>query len=460
MTPPRFRPRLEGFEDRAVPAVLTWVGSGLASSAANWSPAQLPAYGDELIYDGGYSNANSTSLYSMGPYAAIRLRNGYSGTVALGTTVSTGILELRSGSIDQVSAERELYVTSSLTWTGGTLNSGSTANVVHVTGGTATIAPTNAGTVYSGSQLSFENGAVGTFTGGTVSFTNIGTVEVIGASTANLTDVTFDTTANALPIKLTPGVGGVGTPTVYAKNTTAHAIESYDGQVFVKGGGTVKLTKTIPNSLSIGVAIYGGLLAVENGTTLDVGANSILVKDTTVGGVLHPVRLATVAVGAVGTPNQAEPVAKIKAGELKISGQASITISDNAYRLDLLAANDHRFGELEVTGTILWEGGTYSPVIHATDVSKRDRWTNTGTFKVAGNVVKVAPVGTCAVGLKYNVLESTVGFAPIVVGNTVLPTIEGVDQNGLDLWKWRPATAAYSQPNIPIKSWAVERQRA
>ncbi len=99
-----YRPQLMAFEDRILPANLTWVGQagGTWSVATNWSPAQVPASGDTVTFDGRAgigANTNSTmnlgggGLYRIGK---LNLTNGYTATITLNSHLYTDVLNIQS----------------------------------------------------------------------------------------------------------------------------------------------------------------------------------------------------------------------------------------------------------------------------------------------------------------------------------------------------------------------------
>lgn len=103
-----FRPQLLVFEDRVVPANLTWVGpaGGNWSVAANWAPAQVPGNGDTVVFDGGGAagGANTNSTMDLGGGAQyhigrLRVNASYTQAVTLNTTLYVDVLEMFGGTV-------------------------------------------------------------------------------------------------------------------------------------------------------------------------------------------------------------------------------------------------------------------------------------------------------------------------------------------------------------------------
>ena len=67
---PRLRLHLEQFEDRTVPAIITWIGgTGDWSTAANWSTGTVPGAGDDVVIPSGsvvtHTSNSAETVYSL-----------------------------------------------------------------------------------------------------------------------------------------------------------------------------------------------------------------------------------------------------------------------------------------------------------------------------------------------------------------------------------------------------------
>ncbi len=236
--PPRqsFGLSLERLEARDVPAAYYWappLGSDLsAATASNWRigsgpsllASQPPDADDHLYFVGGLgqmdclipatltaSSGNAFAgihlLFGPGPTTATGDGEsggglpglvGYWNTVTLADSFSVGALTVECGYISQGSSSvpsgngSTLTVTSSLNWTGGTLNSNSVAGFINLAPGATGVAepsftnPGINGTVYLGSVLTTQASSTLTVKAGTYNMTVSCGFNVLASSLLNL----------------------------------------------------------------------------------------------------------------------------------------------------------------------------------------------------------------------------------------------------------------------------------
>jgi hypothetical protein len=100
-----YRPQLLGYEERVMPATLTWVGNGVGDGAlwsvnTNWSPAQRPVNGDTLNLS-ATRGANTSSTMDLGGgvqyhIGQLNLLDNFGGTITLNSDLYVDVLNMRS----------------------------------------------------------------------------------------------------------------------------------------------------------------------------------------------------------------------------------------------------------------------------------------------------------------------------------------------------------------------------
>jgi hypothetical protein len=120
---PHSRPRLELLEDRRAPAVLTWVGpsGGEWSVGSNWDAGRAPAAAADAVID----TPGVTAVHGQSVLDSVRSINGRGGLVM----AAGGLINLTAPSTlgdftmfrGRFGGPADLTVTGSLTWSGGTL---------------------------------------------------------------------------------------------------------------------------------------------------------------------------------------------------------------------------------------------------------------------------------------------------------------------------------------------------
>lgn len=396
---------LNPMEDRTVPAVFYWLGGGnnTFGTVGDWTldpvnkapAAGTPGAGDEAVYDGTVSSAVCAEVGAADPFgytylssiAAIRAVNGYAGVLGFPRALSVGTFQMTSADA-QTDQYTDLTVTGTFTWTGGTINLNTGLVNLILSGATATIAPEGGGTVTTGDNLNFTNGATGTITAGTINFNNGSVYSLTGTGTT----LTVDTSAGDVnfqqpappPAPQPEAVIGQGTLEITkgGHNNPKPFPIVVAGEWDLIGGTTVNVTGGGSTQYSVStraVAPQSGLISIENGSTLQV-ANGVAIGK---GGVLQ----SQPKPGA-GQDQRLTFPAVLK-GNLDLSG--------GGFMIDAGAA-PHVWGTFNVTGNVNWTGGMFHVTVDPNAANLNfDQWIIDGTLNVTvtldqnGNPVPGSP---------------------------------------------------------------------
>jgi hypothetical protein len=420
----RFRPRVEGLEDRWTPDSYVWSpqpGSTDATVPANWringDPAtDLPGADDDVQFEG--SAADCTNFGTAGAYYLVYAGRGYTGTVTLASAFTVGQFTLESGAVRAGSAAHNITVTAQFVWTGGTLNSSAHLTSLVLDDATATIAPLNAGTVTTGSTLSFVNAATGSFSPGMVNCINSAVLSVAEACVLSIESVNFIQNPDAEDFN-NGDITVRGTTSFGARVVNWMGTYRFVGQanVFLRGGGA--------NAPAYSQVRSAANTYIESESKITVTNQDSYVQIS--GGHLSTLARAGAAV----------QTATID-GKLQLDGsggQVDIVICDGS--------TPHVFGTLFVTGDINWQAGTFRPVVNASNPPEADLWRTSGKFTVGGQA-QLAP-GTINIppgGMPANQLwlflqgdDRIDGTPPAVIGG-----IYTVSPSGSPVKKWFFAT--------------------
>jgi hypothetical protein len=407
----RFRPGVEVCEAREVPATFFWHGDrsgGYPGDPANWGLSETnpylratvhPSSGDDLVFKGTVSNLGCLNLgFGTSSYNSILIANGYTGTVNTSNALTFHSFTLAAPGTYNPSADQT--VDTAFSWTQGTL--GGPGRVMRLTGGTAAVTPGAGNTLTSGMGFSFEGSVAGTVSTGTLRFASAKSILAVGSSVVNLTNLTITSAvATNEPIKAR---GASSAPKVITEKLTAtqHGLVVEDfGTAKVVGGGTVKFG---PVGAAGGPAVTasGGYLAVESGTTLDAGTNTVQITNS---------RLSTITKAGVNPQTATITTELLTVQQVGDGGRSSIHIGDAIY-----AEDSGDFGRLFVNGSITWTGGTYHPTVNIDDPAKA-----------------------------YYILEAGNGFQKFNAITSVLPTITGAG------WERDAATMGWGEKEWKIK---------
>ena len=131
-------------EDRLTPSAgsFYWMGVNNKgySDVANWyknADHSLPLSGDQIFVGNG-SVSSSFTVPSAYAFSSLTLAASFTGTVTVPDDLSVGSLTISGGNPVQGGSAgaggNDLFVTQTLSFTGGTLNSGGNFGTVHITG--------------------------------------------------------------------------------------------------------------------------------------------------------------------------------------------------------------------------------------------------------------------------------------------------------------------------------------
>lgn len=431
-----------------MPARFDWLGtvSTDALDAANWSsmeePGGLPGEDDHLYFNaslvvnppgevggppspGGGLSVNCDNLQSLGDgFAGVHIGATYSGTVTMGEALTFGEFDLANGAISQSASAYDLTVTGTFNWTGGVLNSSTTAATFTLSGATATVSPGANNTITTGSTLNLVaretgTGLVGTnatFTSGEVLFANGLGLIIDSLCTANMQPnnpqspkVDFRASnvelAGVTEINIKAnGLLLVFSGTFDSKNIPLR-IEG--GSLEVQGTSTAKFGGRVggvefgPPGAPNGPSVYlnNGQIGISQGGTL-TAPNGLLLKQSG-NPATNLSRLVTLWNAVAAAAGQNQPDATI-IGNLNNSGADVVMCVNQLTRT--------KFGRLVVQGTVDWSGGVYRPVVSAdgTNPADADLWYATGTFTISNAAAKLAPGTVNAQGVP-NVQQPAVG---------------------------------------------------
>jgi hypothetical protein len=438
-----FSPELESLDDRIVPANLLWTDAAQDEqfgNPADWlnrdtlqPVTSAPVAGDNIYFDGNYFathpwlNPNCINLFgASSEYGSINLINSYAGNVSTPTGFQTAILDLESGSLDQLSSTADITVNQNFNFTGGTLNSTSNLANLIISGSnaTATFNP-NGRTVNLGDNISLQNGAVATMNAGTINITN---------------DNEQFNINQFCGLKVAPGGNLVASEGIRFNNSIDIAANAWLEVV----SGTFEAGGLIEND--------GGSFTLDSDTKAYVpGLNRLP------GGWQYYTQNSGVTRLFGGSTLQTNPLARayvaFHGGLLttvaNASGNSSATIDTPVFNFlggDLFideADPNHHYGTLTVTGSVNWLGGTYHPFV-AGDGVQSDQWYAKGTFTVnAGTVLSPAaldgegnPIMPNA-NMRWAIIRADGGIpnpSPVPSYNTAIWTLDPVAGNPIREW--------------------------
>jgi hypothetical protein len=327
----------------------------------------------------------------------------------------------------------DITVTEEFEWTRGTLNSSNYLATLTLDGATATITPLTtggimtpptAGTVYLGSNITLENGAVATMGEGTIELTNDGIEIDVEANCAF--DVNPGTSAVAeISNLLSTHIQISANAAITVLSGTFQAA----GRLTNAGSFTLMLNTgaAFPGVVGNDVAYLqtGGQTLLSNGSTLHTDAS----KDVKItGGTL----------GTMSSTSDATTTATISSN-LEVTG-GNILIG--------VGTVPHTFGTLQVSGNVVWTGGTYRPVVFGTqDNGSADLWLATGTFTIGAGAT-IAPGCVDDEGLEMTPVEANLRWL-ILQGNGGITGNPTFDAN----WAFLDPVM---NPGQPVTQWKIK----
>lgn len=381
---------LQTLESREVPANLYWLGySSDFTDPANWGGA-IPSSADHLYFTGPTSpppsppppgmpppppvppsGSNTSTTFVKGPinppipyaptslpdnYAGVHILNNYSGTLTIPFNISFGAYEQTSG--NTYTPGTDVTVTSTFSWTGGNVNTSSTAGEYRIQGVPLGTVNPNGGTVSSGSTMRIEPnptsliGSVVTFLAGTIDWLGGEGIIVDRFSIADIKPapgavVTFDAKTSGKEIQILEN----GTATIHALDRPSGntQLAQFDGVNYSveNTGGTFKVHDRTNAKLTGGVAYLGvggqpafvavkqtsGLTQLEAASKITTNADSGVLFE---GGTFEVLNIDNV--------NLVQPEAVID-GAVLFGGTATLTMSGTKY------------GVLSISKYMKWSGG-------------------------------------------------------------------------------------------------------
>lgn len=387
---PRTRLGFEALERRDVPARYTWTndfstGDHDFNTSTNWYPNGVPGAGDDVRFaSASHIGTNDSCDNFSGTFNSISLDMSYSGTVTLDGTVVTNNLSVYGGTIDQPlsSGASDITVYSNFEWTAGTINSTSTLSALNIDGATASIAPSNAGTVYLGSTLNFTGGSEVDVEPGEIFGSNnplvtlfncqmrVNTVTV--GSNVRWSNVSQIELQNAADTFTLTGPGTMDKTSMY----------NHAGTVVIQGGATIDLIgrAVVSNTNKSSYYQDGGYLKIENGSTIKV-ANDVQIFGGELWTLYNPALTDNV------------PTQKATIDGTLYAGAGKILISTATP-----AQGGPHPGTLYVKSSLLLEGTVlYQPYIDGLTSGRCDRILvdgNVSLNQLQGSTATVSPVYT------------------------------------------------------------------
>lgn len=354
-----FRPRLETFEDRLLPATLTWInpGGGAWEESDNWSdPHRLPGPADDVVISSLKAIAvithttDATSIHSLAITATTGTLSFKGGSLALATSSSMADTLAFSGGT--ISGPGDLSISGKLDWGSGTMQgTGKTSVSGGLTIDTGADKVLDARTlVNNGSATWSDSGTIKAKNGSIVD--NNSTFSVMkGTQSFDSSDGITATFINEKASVFTE-VGGATTFTNAAFNNSGTVLVKDSGALTLGGGGrssgvfTVDAGSTLEFSAGTHqvmpaakvsgagtVAFVGGTTAIQGtydvsgGTTIvDGGTVNFLAPVTSLGSHLS-VSSGTAYFGtAVGMPGDTLSISEAVLSGGTLTGPGKLTI--------------------------------------------------------------------------------------------------------------------------------------
>jgi hypothetical protein len=347
-----FRPQLESFEDRLVPAAISWINaaSGDWDTAANWSTHTIPGAGDDVtIAQSGitvtHTNGNSERIHSLTMASTTTTADTLSisnGSLYIAASSSIQNLTLSGGTLTGPGA---LSISGPFVWTGSATMSGT--GVTSANGGitikgasttqnldTRTLLVNGAGTWTDSASLNMRNGAVFingsgqtmSVTGGpsinwnggvAPTFNNSGTLNVnAGTGIMNINTALV----NSGTVNVTKGTFNSSTGNL-SSNTMTVAL----GAVLQFGGGNTILNPSSTTSGAGTVIFSSGNMAVQ-GTYNVTGLTSVVGGSVVFSGALSPFGTLTITNGTTEI-DQDVSVSTLNFVDGNLTGPSTITVT-------------------------------------------------------------------------------------------------------------------------------------
>lgn len=380
--------------DRINPSTVNWLGfvSGEFNNGLNWEAFdnppggpvvhRPPTHGDDVYFRPApvygptpeYGYYPPTRVAFNTTFATALALNSltitsYSGTVSVQDGMSAGTLVQTSGQINQLGSSYsgyDFYVTQTLNLTGGTFNGTANTGILHLQGVTTGLI----GSVTTGSTVSVEAGTTLLYTGGTLGFANLSTMEIYAGSF--VLPATSDQQGQFVRINAQPAA--VQQPTLIRGGTFECTSDQLFGMKVESGTAYFNKSILIAGSafadfpLGSSLAMTGGIITVKNGVNLTVQQGFSII-----GGGFFTEHVQGLATGQT----------------VCITG--NMLVSGGTITLGLSAGQAVNFDALSVTGDVLFSGGEFKTKVNGTATSvERDLWRCTGAFTLRAEA-KVSP---------------------------------------------------------------------
>jgi hypothetical protein len=396
----RFRPWLEGLEDRALPSNTTWTGLGPNnnwSTAANWSSG-VPGTGDTAIFT-SHPGGSSTAVVDAAFSVFLSMDGNWGGTIQVNNPLTT------TGSGQWVSGT--INVADGVSWTNsGTLNITGT-NDLFLSG-----TLNNSGTVTqaapsSFNRLNFTNNAVLNNTGLYDIQENGEAMRLFGGSTLARA---FNNANTGILRKSGPATVGTATlGSVPFNNAATGTVDVRSGTLSLSGGGTDA----------------GGTFTFQNGGVLDLtGGSSPTLTGSYTGSGAGTVSLANGAlvIGASGaTFNFPAGLFQWTGGNIDARAGA-LTNQANTGFITISGSNDvFLLGTLNNAGTITQANPPSS--FNRLNFSDSAVLNNTGLYDIQENNEAMRLFGGSGPARSFNNFGTLQKSGPATAGTTTLGTV-------------------------------------
>lgn len=278
----RFRPRLEQFEAREVPAVWLGTDSTDAGDPDNWAEGMVPQQGDIIQFNAD-SSADCVGL--GGWYSVLSVSAGYTGTITFSGATTITEFGMASGTVVATGA-LSIYVGSMF---GGALTVGSDLSCwsLGVAGGSVAV---QGSATFDQLTLSQSAGTVALASGGTVGLlgVQVGTLALGAPTLANVFALSGGAIAQAASADLTVNgarsewSGTAFTWTGGTLNSSANlatvTLDGATGTIAPAGGGTVNLGSSLTLLGGAAVTVKEGTIHVtSDDVEFNVNSSSLLI---------------------------------------------------------------------------------------------------------------------------------------------------------------------------------------
>lgn len=428
-----------------MPATLYWLAAinTDASQVGNWTEdpvymtpsSLLPHDGDTVIFDAAVSGADCVGLVAIPPegsggggegeigpwtpipgqFEAVRLLDGYGGTVTHNLPLDTEVLEVRDGQLDPTFAGVGIHISAEFTWTGGVINTTEYSADLELDGATGTIDFGDGEEWETANTLLLTNAAEVTHYSGAVNFTAGDGVDIAAlcvfliaappGGAPSTSPALKDASNGPLLVLIQP----LGECDVTANWTSELPVHNDGGRFHL----AVRINATIKNTYGPGNPAFQQTTTSTGRTDLDGGSVLTLEEGTGNGRMVM-----------AGGSLWVRPTATWQTSTIF----GNLTVSGGFIQYDLSALNTAA-GILKVGGDVTWTGGQLNAGYDATRNGNATYWEVTGTMTITGGPggatvlpVKVNGPAAPSTGWRYHIIGAGSGI-------TGTPNNGGVSMN-------------------------------